>query len=108
MSILIGGEYETIFAEIKSQPHNILIGEIYRIPGTPEKLSIERYDATLSQMMKDKHMDILLATDQNFDFLKINQHSYTANLFDTFIAHGLIPTITRPIRIQHTSPTQHF
>ena len=105
LSIFIEGEYETIFAEIKSQPHNILIGEIYRIPGTPEKLSIERYDATLSQMMKDKHMDILLATDQNFDFLKINQHSYTANLFDTFIAHGLIPTITRPTRIQHSSAT---
>jgi len=69
------------------------------------KLSIDRYDATLSQLTADKQNDIVLATDQNFDFLKINQHSYTADLFDTFIAHGLIPTITRPTRIQHTSAT---
>jgi len=46
LSNFIEGEYETIFAEIKSQPHNLNIGEIYRIPGTSENLSIERYDAT--------------------------------------------------------------
>ena len=101
LSIFIEGEYETIFVEINSKPNNLIIGEIYRVPNTPEKLSVERYDATLSTLINNKNCDIILGSDINFDFLKINQHTHTADLFNTFIGYGLIPTITKPTRITH-------
>ena len=55
LSIFIEGEYETIFVEINSKPNNLIIGEIYRVPNTPEKLSVERYDATLSTLINNKN-----------------------------------------------------
>ena len=50
-------------------------------------------------------IDTLLATDQNFDLLKIDKHKNTSHLFNLFTSSGFIPTITRPTRITHTSCT---
>ncbi|KAK2151928.1 hypothetical protein LSH36_345g01019 [Paralvinella palmiformis] len=49
--------------------------------------------------------DQILATDQNFDFAKINTQTNTSDLFDIFYSRNFIPTITKPTRITPSSTT---
>lgn len=103
LSTFIEGEYETIFIEINSKTHKAIIGEIYRIPNTPTELSLYRYEDTITKLLKNKTHDIIIGTDQNFDYLKINDHKPTSDLFDHFISNGLVPVITKPTRITHST-----
>ena len=46
-----------------------------------------------------------MGTDQNFDFMKINNNNNISDILDVFYTLGVIPTITCPTRITHTSAT---
>ena len=47
-----------------------LIGEIYRIPNTSAELSLCRYEDTIIKLLNHKTHDLIIGTDQNFDYLK--------------------------------------
>ena len=51
------------------------------------------------------YKNIIVGTDQNFDYLKIDNHKNTEDLLNTFMSNGLIPTITKPTCITDTSAT---
>lgn len=101
LSLFIEGEFESIFIELLSKPRNVIVGEIYRVPGTPAQEAVARYELILTNLMAVKSSDIIIGTDQNFDYIRINEHNHTADLFNAHISHGLIPVITRPTRITH-------
>ena len=105
LSIFHEGEYESLFVEIKDAQKNVIIGEIYRVPGTHEQQSLERYEESISLILAEGNKNTILATDQNFNFLNINEHKHTSDLLELYLSNGLIPTITRPTRITHTSQT---
>ena len=58
--------------EIKDAQKNLIIGEIYRVPGTNEQQSLERYEESISRILAEGNKNTILATDQNFNFLNIN------------------------------------
>jgi len=97
------GEFESIFIETILTGQKTIIGEIYRIPGTSTATSLELYDATLNKLKRENH--VILGTDQNFDLLKINEHVPTSDLFNIFLAHNYLPTISKPTRLSETSGT---
>ena len=97
-------EFESIFVEMHIKNEKILIGEVYRVPGTNEQRSVQRYESLL-QDMSDFNGDIMIGTDQNFNYINMEQHANTRDLFDLFIASGFIPTITIPTRITHQTST---
>ena len=103
LKIFLAGQFESIFIEIKSKASPLIEGEIYRVPNTNEHDSIERYETILKQLVNYKN--IIVGTDQNFDYLKIDHHKNTEDLLNTFMSNGLIPKITKPTRITHTSAT---
>ena len=105
LSIFHEGEYESLFVEIKDAQKNLIIGEIYRVPGTNEQQSLERYEESISRILAEGNKNTILATDQNFNFLNINEHKHTSDLLELYLSNGLIPAITRPTRITHTSQT---
>ena len=49
--------------------------------------------------------DVIIGTDQNFNFINVHGHKNTSQLLDTFISSGYIPTITKPTRITHSTST---
>ncbi len=106
LSTFIEGQFECIFTEIKGRSGNksIIVGEIYRPPNTNEKEAISRYDQIMSSICKTNN-DVIIGTDQNFDFMKINQNTNVSDLLDVFYTRGVLPTITRPTRITYTSAT---
>ena len=64
-----------------------------------------RYFNIILDRLSNLNCNIIIGTDQNFDYLKINQHANTNTLLDSFLTAGLIPTINKPTRIVHTSST---
>ena len=104
LEINIEKEFESLFIDTTINNENIIVGEIYRVPNTNEKVSIARYELILKQIQNTKAR-VLLGTDQNFDYLKILNHRNTYDLFNHFLSSGLIPTTTIPSRITHTSAT---
>ncbi len=80
--------------------NKLLIGEIYRVPGTSELQSVMRYDSLLHDL-SDFNGDIMIGTDCNFNLMNILHHARTQDLLDLFIASGFIPTVTIPTRITH-------
>lgn len=105
--INIPKEFESIIIEITPPNNNkpiATLAEIYRAPRSSERTSVERYDAILNQLNND-NKDIMICTDQNMNLLKCNERPVTNDLLTTFTAHGYIPTITKPTRIQNQSAT---
>ena len=43
----------------------IMVGEMYRVPGTNEQLSIQRFDDILLNIFTDFRGDVMFGTDQN-------------------------------------------
>ncbi len=93
LSVFIEGEFENIFVEIKSIPQNAIVGEIYRVPNTPARESVTRYENVISNILTNKAMDFIIASDQNMDFLRINEINYIADLFNIYVSNGIIPVI---------------
>ena len=104
--INIEGVIESCFIELitKDNQKNIVIGEIYRIPGTNEKIFLDNFDNLLNKINKE-NKSIILGTDQNIDFIKLNSHKNTSELFDISLKHNVLPTVIRPTRITHNSST---
>ena len=97
-------EFESIFVEAQNDGHSCLVGEVYRVPGVNEQVSIERYE-TLLQRLSGLNWDVMLASDQNINYLDIEKHSKIRDFLYTFVANGFIPTIALPTRITHHSST---
>ena len=76
------------------------IGEVYRVPNTKERESITHYEHLMTKLC-DTKCEIIMGTDQNFDFMKINNNNNISDLLDVFYTLGVIPTT----RITHTSAT---
>ena len=72
------------FLEVMCGKTSTVVGEIYRIPNTNEDISIERHENVLSRL-KPYAQNIIRGTDQNFDYLKLNDHRSTSCLLDIFI-----------------------
>ena len=106
LCINIEGHFESITVEIdaKQGRHNLIISEIYRVPNTNERSSIERYDEMVTGFGRTK-CDIIIGSDLNFDFNKVNNNRNTSDLLDVFFTAGVLPTVKRPTRITHTSAT---
>ena len=66
----IENEFESLFLEAKTK-HKLIIGEIYRVTNTNESESILRYENILNKLTTE-NKDIIIGTDQNFDYIKLN------------------------------------
>ena len=52
---------------------SVIVGEIYRVPNTSERDYLELYSEHLNNITNvQKFENVILGTDQNIDYLKIN------------------------------------
>ena len=105
LEIFEEGMFESIFIEIMQKGNNsIIVGEIYRVPGTREANFLDNYESILEKI-RFEHKKVIIGTDQNLDYLKINSHDNTMKLFEMNLAKNVIPTIYKPTRVTHSSAT---
>ena len=72
LSVNVENEFESLFVEATHKKTTVLVGEIYRVPSTSIKTSIERFHTILERLKMTK-CDVIMGTDQNFDLVK---HEY--------------------------------
>ena len=104
LSIFDEGLFKSIFIEIASPKKSIIAGEVYRVPNTPENLFIEKYNSIIEQV-SNENKDLVISTDQNLDYLRVNSHTNTANFLNSNLSNGIIPSITKPTRITRNTAT---
>ena len=73
---------------------------MYRVPGTNDIISMQRYESLLDKISAFNG-DIMIGTDQNFNYVNIEKYVKIRDLLDAFISSGFFPTITIPTRITH-------
>ncbi len=104
ISIFCEGEFESVFIEIINDTRNTIVGELYRVPNTDERKSIEIFD-NINNKIPQTNKHVIIGTDQNFDYLKVSEHNNTNDLLDCFIWGGLVKCVARLTRVTHSSTT---
>ena len=104
LTIFDEGFFESIFIELDSKNKTIITGSVYRVPNTNEKQFIDKY-SNIIEKINAENKDIIIGTDQNLDYLKCDRHTNTANFLNLNLESGLLPLVTKPSRITHTTAT---
>ena len=76
---------------------------MYRVPSSSCPDSIRNYEL-ITDKLQNENKEIIIGTDQNFDYLNTNC-AYSKHVLETFLSACLVPTITRPTRITSESAT---
>ena len=101
-------ELEMIFIEIdKSQigtDRNVLLGLVYRIPGTSAANFNDKLNISLQKISLENKICQLMG-DLNLDLLKQDRQHDISALIDIIYSNGFVPVITKPTRITEHSQT---
>ena len=101
-------ELETIFIEVKKgqagNHKDMLLGVIYRPPGTDLNIARKRLESILDNIKVDQKLVYLLG-DYNANFINSDKHTPTQELLDMFYSFILLPFITKPTRVTINTAT---
>ena len=82
---------------------DLILMTVYRQPGNDNlDLFLESLQGWLRKYDKNSN-EIFITGDMNLDLLKYQTHTPTSDYLDIMISHSLLPIITRPTRIKHSS-----
>jgi hypothetical protein len=102
------GATETLWIEIDrnsaNTTNNLLMGLIYRIPGTDPKEFMNTLNNTLL-ITNGENKQCIHCGDYNLNLLNTDTHLPTKEFIDMNFTYSLYPTINRPTRITSTMAT---
>ena len=98
--------FEHITVELKGDKKPILLTSCYRPPNTNIETFLEAYNELMDKC-KDKGNDnpFIIGLDHNLDLLKSNEHNSTQSFLENNLQKQLLPCISKPTRLTHTSAT---
>ena len=99
----LGPSTESIFVEIKLEDRRLVVGSMYRPPNTKSSDFITNFEKILKILKLSEKTDVIIGLDHNLDFLKASKHKETSLFINRVFDCGLLPCITRPTRITHSS-----
>lgn len=104
--------FDCMFVEIlankdnmHNQVKNTILGVIYR---SPSQQSIPELTESLQKLLQNiakEDKNIILTGDLNIDLLQHNSSNITTDFLDMLISHNLIPKVTLPTRVTHSTAT---
>ena len=103
-SSMIENECLTLDITLRNGDH-CLVSSMYRLPNVNARTFLGCYNSILCQMKKENPKTIIIGLDHNMDFLKSAEHTLTNDFLQSNLDFSLVPTITRPSRITHSSAT---
>ena len=99
---------ESVFCEFDKDQFglekNVLVGVIYRPPGT-DIAEFNEIVSDLLRKLKAEKKYIHIMGDVNINLINMDKHSPTQDFVDTLLEHGMIPTISKPTRVTKSSAT---
>ena len=104
----MGDLYESVFIEIDkdafSKDKNVIIGVIYRPPGTDLEIFNEHISISLNKL-KNEHKFCYLMGDYNVNLLNYSKHRETTDFVDALHSNSFVSLINRPTRVNGDSAT---
>ena len=98
-------QFETVWVEINQvNSKNILLGCIYRHPGTDPSVLTDHLNQILLSIAKE-NKNVFISGDFNIDLLKYDTISKNKEFLDMMTSNGFLPHIVHPTRISDTSAT---
>ena len=105
---VIEPDIEMLWVEIENKSinstSNLLLGVVYRIPGTDPTLFNAKLNEVLTKINQEQKQ-CLHTGDYNLNLLNSSNHPPTNKFIDINFSHSLFPTITKPTRITSGSAT---
>ena len=98
---IITEHLETVFLEVIINKRVLIIGMIYRRPGTQMPL----FQEDLSNILENIHSDCILMGDLNINLLNQTHDNNINNFVNNLIEFSYIPVILKPTRIQNNTAT---
>ena len=106
--VVFNDHFESVFLEIPNSifntGKNIIIGVIYRPPGTDMDTFNSEF-SNLLDVIKTENKVCYLLGDYNINLLNYDSHELTADFINSLYSYGYVPLINRPTRITHHSAT---
>ena len=97
--------FESPFIEIHSNSKRKKTLSLVKCIVYPIQVKPHLSNSTEMSKEIDKCDEAIIGTDQNFDYLKLNQHGATSSLLETLISNRPVPCIRHPTRISSTTST---
>ena len=88
--------------ELKSNAQNILLVSGYRAPNTSQSDFITDFMKHVD-LLNETKMHVIIGIDHNMDLLKYSTQRNTQHFLEEILGHKLMPCITKPTRITHSS-----
>ena len=101
-------QYDCLFIEVHSESNkekNTILGVIYRSPNFNNITEFTENLKLLIEQINDENKNIVIAGDLNIDLLKAGKNVNSSHLLDMMISNNLIPHITLPTRVTHSTAT---
>ena len=89
--------------KLKTDTRNILLVSGYRPPNCNVRTFLKEYNNLVLKLKKNKSHQIIIGIDHNLDILKANSHPQTNEFLEMNLRKSLIPCISRPTRITHST-----
>ena len=106
--VVFNDYFESVFLEIPNSVFNtgknIIIGVIYRPPGTDMDMFNSEFSNILDVIKTENKLCYLLG-DYNINLLNYDSHELTADFVNSLYSYGFVPLINRPTRITPHSAT---
>lgn len=99
-SVIVPGQYESLFVKIPMGKKSLLLGELYRVPNSNNNV-FQDYVDKIAVGCRGKNC--IIGSDQNLDLLKHSHHKPTSKFLDGLMDNELIPLIHKPTRVTHNS-----
>ena len=98
-------DFETVFIEIqRSNACNLIVGNVYRTPGTSTDILYSSFDSCLDKVTKEGKLCYIMG-DFNLNLLSCDCHQPPDDFVNTFVSYGFRPLINKPTRITPHSAT---
>ena len=91
--------------EISTNTHPIIALSVYRPPNTNPISFIAQLSELVHKIRKTKIFGLVIGLDHNLDFLKVSSHGPMHQFLDEVMEIGLLPLISRPTQITHSTAT---
>jgi len=96
--------YESLFCEIFNKSKNVIVGVIYRPPGTDIDTFINEFNIPLNKISKSKSPCYIMG-DFNINLINADTDRRTNAFLSMMLSMSLTPLIDKPTRITATSAT---
>ena len=98
-------QFETVWVEINQEnSKNILLGCIYRHPGSDSSILTDHLNETLLSIANE-NKNVFISGDLNIDLLRYDTITKNKDFLDMMTSNGFLPHIVHPTRITDTSAT---